>query len=255
MPQSRLAGASLFSAAPGDADHLDYWRQSQRPLTSLIFVLPFLFLYEGGVLLLGSSAMRNGAEVWLTQLLDLAGFEQSFLLPLLVIVALLGWHHLTGDRWRVRSGVTLAMGLECAVLGFVLMLIAQLHRPLLHAIGTPLAAAARGPIAQFFASFVSYCGAGIYEEVMFRLLLLPAVAICIRAFGVPLGTSFLWSALVTSLLFSAAHHVGPHGEALELFKFTFRVTAGLFFSLLFIFRGFGIVVGTHALYDIFVGLL
>jgi membrane protease YdiL (CAAX protease family) len=252
MAQSRLLGESLFASSEG-GEALDYWRQSQRPLTSLVFVLPFLLLYETGVLLLGQQAIRNGAEVWLTQLLDLAGFEQSFLLPVLVVVVLLGWHHLTGDRWRVRSGVLFAMGLESAVLGFVLMLIAHLHRPLLHAVPTSILAA-RGPITEFFASLVSFCGAGIYEEVFFRLLLLPAVALVIRACGVPLVKSFLWSALATSLLFSAAHHVGAHGEALELFKFTFRVTAGLFFSLLFIFRGFGVVVGTHALYDIFVGL-
>src|SRR3990170_3082495 len=48
-----------------------YWRESQRPLVSLAFVLPLLVVYEGGVLWLGPAAMRNGADVWLRQLLDL----------------------------------------------------------------------------------------------------------------------------------------------------------------------------------------
>ncbi len=50
-----------------------YWQQSRRPLVSLAFILPLLALYEGGVLLLGPSAIRNGADVWLRQLLDQLG--------------------------------------------------------------------------------------------------------------------------------------------------------------------------------------
>src|SRR5437868_2828088 len=41
-----------------------YWQQSRRPLGCLAFVAPLLVLYEGGVLGLGSQAMRNGADVW-----------------------------------------------------------------------------------------------------------------------------------------------------------------------------------------------
>ena len=64
----------------------DYWQQSRRPLTSLAFVTPLLLVYEAGVLWLGPHAMRNGADVWLRQLLDLLGFSQYFLLPLLTLV-------------------------------------------------------------------------------------------------------------------------------------------------------------------------
>jgi len=34
-------------------------------------------------------------------------------------------------------------------------------------------------------------------------------------------------------------------------SFTFRMIAGLFFSALYLLRGFGIVAWTHALYDVF----
>jgi hypothetical protein len=45
------------------------------------------------------------------------------------------------------------------------------------------------------------------------------------------------------------------GDSFELYSFTFRTMAGLFFALLFIVRGFGIAAGTHAAYDMLVGLL
>src|SRR5262245_22299143 len=57
-----------------DAFRGDYWQQSRRPLVSLAFVVPLLLIYEAGILWLGPQAMRNGADVWLRQLLDLLGF-------------------------------------------------------------------------------------------------------------------------------------------------------------------------------------
>src|SRR5262245_11493587 len=73
----------------------DYWQQSRRPLASLAFVTPLLLVYEAGVLWLGPQAMRNGADVWLRQLLDLMGFSQYFLLPLLTLGLLSGWHYVS----------------------------------------------------------------------------------------------------------------------------------------------------------------
>jgi membrane protease YdiL (CAAX protease family) len=56
------------------------------------------------------------------------------------------------------------------------------------------------------------------------------------------------------VLFSLAHYVGPLGDTLDLHSFTFRFLAGVFFALLFEARGFGIAAGSHAAYDILVGL-
>ena len=99
---------------------------------------------------------------------------------------------------------------------------------------------------------VAYLGAGIYEETLFRLLCLPLL----WAVGWGLGMSRGWSLAVamalTSCLFSAAHHWGPHGEPFSWYCFGFRTAAGLCFAGIFIFRGFGIAAGTHALYDILV---
>ena len=64
----------------------------------------------------------------------------------------------------------------------------------------------------------------------------------------------LGAVVITSLLFSAAHYIGPQGDSWQLYSFVFRFLAGGFFAVLFVYRGFGIAAGTHALYDIFVGL-
>jgi membrane protease YdiL (CAAX protease family) len=65
----------------------------------------------------------------------------------------------------------------------------------------------------------------------------------------------LWGLVLSSVLFSLAHYVGPLGDAFAIYSFTFRFLAGLFFAILFTVRGFGIAAGSHAVYDILVGLL
>jgi len=223
-----------------------YWSISRRPLTSLVFALPLVLAYEGGVLLLGRGSPRNGADVWLRTLLDHLGFGQYFLLPVLTVLGLLAWHHVEHDRWRFSPAVLVGMAGESVLWAAVLLGIARLQDRF-----WPLAAgAAEGVLARL----VAFCGAGLYEEVLFRLLLLPAVAWCAARLGAgPLAAPF-WGVIGSSLLFSWAHYVGPLGDVFDPYSFTFRFLAGVFFAILFELRGFGIAAGSHAAYDILVGL-
>ena len=77
------------------------------------------------------------------------------------------------------------------------------------------------------------------------------------------GASLILAVVLTSLLFATAHYridmmIGSYhlvtslGDPFEWASFLFRFLAGAFFSLLFLYRGFGIAAGTHALYDILV---
>ena len=225
-----------------------YWAASRTPLTSLVFALPLVLAYEGGVLALGRGSPRNGADVWLRQILDAAGFGQYFLLPTLTVIGLLAWHHVEHVAWKFRPGVLVGMALECVVWAAALIGIARLQDRL-----WPLAAgiADEGLIARI----VAFCGAGLYEEVLFRLLLLPALAWGFERLGFSSLPAACWGLVTSSLLFSMAHYVGPLGDTFAIYSFTFRFLAGVFFAVLFLARGFGIAAGTHAIYDILVGLL
>jgi len=244
-----------MTADPADTLPLEnYWRQARLPLTSLAFVSPLLVVYELGMLLAGPQALRNGADVWLRQLLDVLGLSQYLLLPALTAGILLAWHHTTGERWRVSPPVLYGMAAESLVLAVCLVGIARAQSSLLTLEGAPFAAAtAEAP--GFFARLVLYIGAGIYEELLFRLILLSALAWTLRSCGATRGQSYAAAIVVTSVLFSLAHYVGPHGDEIRLASFVFRSLAGAFFAVLFVARGFGIAVGAHAGYDILVGLL
>jgi len=243
--QAGAAAAESSTTEPG------YWAISRAPLTSLVFALPLVLAYEGGVLLLGRGTPRNGADVWLRQALDALGFGSYFLLPALTVLGLLAWHHVEHDRWQVRAGVLVGMVLECCLWAAVLVGIARLQGRLWPQFPPLMMAPGRDGL---LARVIGFCGAGLYEEVLFRLLLLPAVAFGLERLGASTAAAAGWAILATSCLFSLAHYVGPLGDAFDLYGFVFRTLAGVFFSLLFLARGFGIVAGTHAAYDLFVGL-
>jgi membrane protease YdiL (CAAX protease family) len=236
------ASQSPADAAAGDT----YWSISRRPLTSLVFALPLVLAYEGGVLLLGRGTARNGADVWLRTLLDQLGFGQYFLLPVLTVLGLLAWHHIEHDRWRFSPAVLAGMAGESVLWAAVLLGVARLQDRL-----WPLAA---GLDEGVFARLVAFCGAGLYEEVLFRLLLLPAVGWIAARLGAGPVAAAAWGVVGSSLLFSWAHYIGPLGDVFDPYSFTFRFLAGVFFALLFEARGFGIAAGSHAAYDILVGL-
>lgn len=239
-------------ASPQDTDTLEplgYRQESAQPLVSLAFITPILLGYEAGVLWLGPEAMRNGADIWLRSLLELAGFGQYFLLPIATCAILLAWHHLTHHRWRVSPPVVAGMALESALWAVGLVGLARIQRVVFLVAIPPMRV---GTAESAAPPFVSYLGAGVYEELLFRLMLLPLLVVAVRAMGASQTTAIGSAVLTSSLLFSAAHYdiFTSVGEPFEIFSFVFRFIAGVVFALLFVKRGFGIAAGTHALYDL-----
>lgn len=244
-----------------------YWGLAREPLACLVFLLPLLAIYELGVLWVESGqskSIRNGADFWMRSLLVNAGVD-AVVLPVAIVGILLVWHRCGGYPWRISRETLYGMFGESLLLAVCLLFVAQLQDMAFqcwfpgaveihseHAGERPLLAIESSLAPQL----ISYIGAGVYEEMMFRLGLLPA---CLIAFRVLFRMPKRWAAglavFVTSLIFSVAHYLGPAGEAFSLFSFTFRVTAGCFFATVFLLRGFGITVGCHALYDVLVGLL
>jgi len=234
-----------------------YGSQTKRPLVSLVFAAPLLVIYELGVLTFPEAA-RNGADVWMRGWLDAVGLGSYSLLPLLTIGLLLAWHHTTRQPWRLPRGVLLGMAGESLAFGALLLVLARVGGSWIEAtlaVGDNARLwVAKPAIERLLAQIVEYVGAGIYEEVLFRLLLLP-IAIAGLASAISHQRARTATAVfATSLLFAGAHHIGAHGESFETGVFLFRTGAGVFFACLFLKRGFGIAIGAHALYDIIVGM-
>lgn len=93
-------------------------------------------------------------------------------------------------------------------------------------------------------------GAGIYEELVFRVLLVGGLFGVFRSSGVGRRPAALFAAGLAALVFSGFHYIGQYGDPFSVSSFLFRFLAGLAFSVLFLIRGFGVTAWTHALYDV-----
>jgi membrane protease YdiL (CAAX protease family) len=234
-----------------------YLKATRHPLPCLLFLLPLLLTYEAGVVWLGESqpdVLRNGADVWLRWGLEALGLNELYWVPAAVVLLFLGWSWLRrADRPKDLLGVWSGMGIESIVFALGLWGLSLGLWPLVDGLGIELDAPA--PSDQAVAQAVTFLGAGIYEELIFRLVLYSGLAWVLRraTFGVP-GSGVL-AAVVSAAVFSAAHHIGPRGEAFEGYVFLFRTLAGVYFALLFRCRGFGVAAGAHACYDVLAGIM
>ena len=242
----------------------DYWSDARTPLSSLLFLIPWIVVYEFGVVVMGQDqpdVVRNGADFWMRSALSQLGFGNIFLLPSIVVTMLLASHIFRKNPWHVRFETQLGMLAESVLLAIGLVAVGQCHDIIFRHVAVGSVSAEHGASAAILNTIgpvtraVTFIGAGVYEEVMFRLLLVPAAFMFFRMFEFPSKWAAMMAAVCTSFLFAIAHHIGPSAEALNLFAFSFRAAAGLFFASVFLLRGFGITVGCHAAYDLLVGVL
>jgi hypothetical protein len=225
---------------------------------SLLFALPLLVLYELGAMMIAGrdSGMRNGADVLLRTLLAAGGvqgtlaFTAALALGAAVVVGL----ERRKKRVPLHGPYFAGMLAESAVYAVLFGgLIAAATQVLL---GGGVRLAADGGLARLpmVDGVVLSLGAGIYEELLFRVLLTGGLFALLSAVGMKRMTAGVVAVVVSAFIFSAFHYIGPYAYPLELNSFTFRFLAGLAFSALFMVRGFGVAAWTHALYDVFLVL-
>ncbi len=238
-----------------------YWRASRAPRHSLLFALPLLALYEILAFALSGTEMgqvRNGADVLLKSVFITLGGRYGVAAFSLLLLGAGAWMVVRDRRLhgpivpRFFAAMFLESLLYAVLLGGVTSALTSL---LLH--GRLMLVATQGGAQHGLTSFalptqlMISLGAGIYEELLFRVLLVSGLAALAR-------TVFKWrptaagvfASVVGALIFSLFHYIGPYGDELTLGSFTFRAVAGLLFSGLYLLRGFGITAWSHALYDV-----
>jgi hypothetical protein len=240
----------LAMGRPVSTDLAHYWRAARTPRYSLSFAFPLLLAYEILAFLLSrfdEVGVRNGADVLLKRMFVAFGGRYGLAVFGVVLLgggAMLVWRDLRRGG-GIHPGWFMLMAVEAVTYGLAFGVVAGSLTGLL------LALAQVGGMS-FPAQLMISLGAGIYEELLFRVLLVSGlVLLAIRIFrwSRPLANGF--AVLLGALIFSAFHYIGVYGEPFALASFTFRAVAGLLFSALYVLRGFGITAWTHALYDMF----
>ena len=96
-------------------------------------------------------------------------------------------------------------------------------------------------------------GAGIYEEILFRVLLIACLVNILEfIFDWSKLSKYTSALMISSVIFSLFHFIGEFGDYYSFDIFMYRFLAGIFLGLLYLFRGFGITAWTHAIYDIII---
>jgi hypothetical protein len=234
-----------------------YWSATRAPRYSLLFVFPLLLAYEGVAWLLsGYEGVRNGADVLLKSLFLLLGGAyglRAFAVVLVgtgLVLVIRDWRASGAPRPRWFAGMALESVVYATMFGGVTSVLTGL---LLR--GPAVLAQGQSVAFSLPTQVMVSLGAGIYEELLFRVLLVSVLArLAAGLFGWRPWAAGGFAAVTGALVFSAFHYIGPLGDRLELTSFVFRAVAGLLLSGLFLLRGFGIAAWTHALYDVFLTL-
>ena len=164
---------------PLDSQKLDqflrpYPLETRRPIVSLAFIAPMLLLYELGILLLGNQAIRNGLDEMFRAQMYRMGLGEMIILPIITVAILLSWHHLQKDRWSFRPRILAGMVVESIFLGLILLWAAKAQQVLFDDSTVSVLSVGLNQFysVQWWSNTVAFLGAGIYEELVFRLLML-----------------------------------------------------------------------------------
>jgi hypothetical protein len=232
----------------------DYHEKSRDLFTSIILVLPLFVIYQLGVLATGG--VKNGVDFVTSAFWALAGGDLSIYLGINVGILLGFFAALFVLRNRgtftpkIWPGVVAESTIYAMLLGSaVIFLMSSLGLDKLLAIGLNTGAKEFG----VFDAFILSLGAGIYEETVFRLIGMGGIFLAARKFSdMPSWLAAIIAVVLSSVVFSGIHYIGPMGDPFGLGSFFFRFFAGVILAVIFYLRGFAVAVYTHAIYDIIV---
>lgn len=257
-----------------------YLAESKDPYNAILLVLPLFVLYQLGIL--GAGGVRNGVDFTTDILIGLvkAAFtifgspdsdgviraSSGEVLVGYVVANLVIGFGLAGAVWALRDkghfrpriwpwvlleSLVYAIFFGAAVNG--LMRLSGLSG-LLAISGPALATGGEG--MNPFQAFIMSIGAGLYEEIVFRLLLLSGLFwVMTKPLKMGPVLAAVLAVLLSSVVFSAVHHIGSLGDPFTLGVFLFRFFAGVLLAAIYTVRGFAVAVYTHAIYDVIILVL
>lgn len=256
-----------------------YLRRTSRPIYSLIIVSILIVIYEAGLSFLSPDFFLTSSDkipgmvvtfAWVRELLLRMNFSNTMSwvgTPLVVVLALFIVQLKSRDRIRISwLDVPLTFA-ESALLALPLLVFSTcVHYLSAQSTGVAPVPAVPDLAAQistqseagsFMAGLVSGIGAGIFEELVFRLFLISLFTFIFeKLFAMPQIRSIIVSVVISSLLFSLHHYYffldGNFyaGETFLISTFIFRFVAGIYLAIVFGMRGFGIVATTHVINNI-----
>ena len=226
-----------------------YWLSTRSPLYSFLFTVPLFLIYEIGIFLTSSDDMfvlRNGADALMRQILATFGITGLYWVGVIFFIGFIIAFILQRKYWeetQIHSDYFLLMMVESvgwSVLIYFLM--TNVYLLLMNPTGSML-------VQQVTLAV----GAGIYEEFLFRVLLIAGISVILGFIFQWSDKTRNWAAMVIAAgIFSSFHFIGEYGDFFSFNIFMVRFLAGIALGTLYFLRGFGITAWSHAVYDLIV---
>lgn len=264
VPVARTPGPGI---APGGLVTDNYWARSMRPLHILVFLLPLLVAYEvGSILYLAdphAGIQRTiDAQQVMRDFFKLLGVAGSLMPGIAMGTVLLVWHLIRRDPWVIDARTLGGMLAEAAAWTLPLIVLTatvQHATATLSAMGPHAPSLTGGLVPLVHEStrlllglpvpsrLTIAIGAGLYEEMLFRLIGMALIHFILAdLIGVPNRWATVGAVVLSAVAFAAYHHPAQPGA------WATYILSGTYLGTVYAMRGFGIVVGTHALYDVLV---
>tara|TARA_B100001094_G_scaffold332048_1_gene402527 strand:+ start:2644 stop:3354 length:711 start_codon:yes stop_codon:yes gene_type:complete len=225
-----------------------YLSYSKDLLTSILFISPFIILYETlcyFIFINKDYEIRNLADVFIRDRFYILGEISQLFYVFILISAVIIYVIYNYDKYESYSFSVFYSSLMI-IEGFALSLI------LLFIINGFSVFESKYNFSSnpYFINFYSSVGAGIWEEVFFRLFLFGFISYILRIFFGNEFFSIFFALIISSIFFSLFHYIGNLGELFAINTFIIRFVAGVLLCLIYIKRGLGIACITHILYDV-----
>jgi hypothetical protein len=230
-------------------DWSTYHRTTRTATYGFLSALPLVVMYEAMIIAVNQGRVgqvRVGADVWLKGLLALIGGTGFLVLGIVVVGVGVVIFFMERDEdiplrgryfaWMVGESAVYALCVALTVSSVVGMIF--------------MTVPPQDAVGGWWTRLALSIGAGVYEELVFRVLLVGGLFALLRRLLGNTLTAYGVAAVLGAALFSAVHYVGTFGDVFTPASFTFRFLFGLALNGLFLWRGFGIAAWTHALYDV-----
>jgi hypothetical protein len=226
----------------------DKQRTLARPLDMLVFLLPLILFYEFASFSHPDAFVRAERVIafdLLWRFFALFGQVGVWTPALAILAILIATHAASGEKWHIHWKRVMTMYPESAVLALPLLLMIW---------AVPLTAAGgHAPVLDRIALGI---GAGVYEELVFRLVLISVVMMI----GADLlhfdrRNVIIFAVAFSSIVFAAHHHRPFGADSFDIVRFVFRTGAGAYLAAIFWYRGYALAAGCHAAYNVSLTLL
>ena len=224
---------------------MKYFYYTKNNIVSLFFIFPFFLMYEilSSILFDESNyIIRNSADIIFRDILSIITNNTFLTFNSLLLIGISAYliinYNKTDDNFNLLF--MFLMFIEGVVLGIILVFLLNGFDFLNLNYDYYL--------YDYNFMFYSCLGAGIWEEILFRFIFLNLfILITSKLFSK--YSSLIISVFVSSLLFSFFHYIGSLGDVFILYTFIIRLFGGIYLSIVYLYRGLGISMISHIIYD------